>query len=29
MAVEAEFNIFTDFNQFIVLDSTADWADPL
>ena len=25
--MEAEFNIFTDFNQFIVIDSTADWDD--
>jgi len=25
--VEAEFNISTDFNQFIVFDSTADWDD--
>jgi hypothetical protein len=25
--VEAEFNIFTDFNQFIVFDSTADLGD--
>ena len=25
--MEAEFNIFTDFNQFIVFDSTADFGD--
>lgn len=25
--MEAEFNIFTDFNQFIVFDSTAGFAD--
>jgi hypothetical protein len=25
--VEAEFNTFTDFNQFIVVDSNTDWGD--
>lgn len=25
--MEVEFNIFTDFNQFIVFDSRADWGD--
>lgn len=25
--MEAEFNVFTDFNQFIVFDSTADFED--
>ena len=25
--MQAEFNIFTDFNQFIVVDSTADFGD--
>lgn len=25
--MEVEFNIFTDFNQFVVFDSAADWGD--
>ena len=25
--MEAEFNISTDFSQFIVFDSTAEWGD--
>lgn len=25
--MEVEFNVFTDFNQFVISDSVADWGD--